>query len=217
MDDPGLDPVEHARALKGLRRINAWSRSDAILWPALRDLARGLERPIRVLDVATGSGDVPLRLAERFRKAGLAADLSGCDVSPVAVSAAKANGLTAFAHDVLTTPLPTGYDAVTSSLFLHHLDPADARTLLARMAAGGGVVLVNDLRRCGPGWWAAYVGTRLLSRSPVVHYDGPVSVAGAYTPHEALRLAEEAGLEGATAEKRWPWRFLLRWERRPRA
>ena len=67
MDDPGLDPREHARALAGLRRINALSRSDAILRPPLRDRpdARILIRP----RVATGSGDVP-PLAARFRKAG---------------------------------------------------------------------------------------------------------------------------------------------------
>ena len=213
MDDPGLDPAEHARALAGLRRINALSRSDAIPWPPLRDLARRLNRPLRVLDVATGSGDVPLRLIARFRAAGLAADVSGCDVSPTAVAAARAAGLNAFEHDVLANPLPTGFDAVTTSLFLHHLDPPEARTLLSRMAAAGDLVLVNDLRRCRAGWWAAWLGTRLLTRSSVVHYDGPVSVAGAFTPAEAGRLAEEAGLEGATAANRWPWRFLLKWVR----
>ncbi|HVK14644.1 MAG TPA: methyltransferase domain-containing protein [Gemmataceae bacterium] len=213
MDDPGLPVREHVRALAGLRRINALSRSDAILWPPLRDLARRSNRPLRVLDVATGAGDVPLRLAARFRKAGLPVELSGCDLSPVAVAAARAAGLNAFEHDVLAAPLPTGYDAVTSSLFLHHLDPPEAKVLLAHMAAAGNLVLVNDLRRCRTGWWAAWVGTRLLTRSPVVHYDGPVSVAGAFTPDEAVRLAEEAGLAGATAANRWPWRFLLSWAR----
>jgi SAM-dependent methyltransferase len=213
MDDPRLDRLEHRRALAGLRRINTLTRSDAPLWPPLRDLARRLNRPIRVLDVATGSGDVPLRLAARFRKAGLPAEVSGCDVSPVAVAAARTAGLNAFEHDVLTTPLPTGYDAVTTSLFLHHLDPPEAKTLLARMAAAGDLVLVSDLRRCRAGWWAAWLGTRLLTRSPVVHYDGPVSVAGAFTPAEAVRLAEAAGLTGATAANRWPWRFLLSWAR----
>ena len=81
------------------------------------------------------------------------------------------------------------------------------------MAAAGNLVLVNDLRRCRAGWWAAWLGTRLLSRSPVVHYDGPVSVAGAFTPGEAVQLAADAGVPGATVVNRWPWRFLLSWAR----
>ncbi len=217
MDDPALDAAAHARALAGLRRINALSRSDSLLWPELRSQALSLGRPIRVLDVATGSGDVPIRLAKRFRRAGLAAELAGCDVSPVAVAEARRRAKGAvefFEHDVLAKPLPTGFDAVTCSLFLHHLDDQDATILLRRMAeAAGRVVLVNDLRRCRMGWLAAWIGTRLLTRSPVVHYDGPVSVSGAYTPSEALGIANAAGLDGAEVAHRWPWRFLLKWRR----
>jgi hypothetical protein len=59
----------------------------------------------------------------------------------------------------------------------------------------------------------ACAGTRLLSRSPVVHVDGPRSVAAAFTPAEALDLAQRAGLTGATVVRRWPCRFLLTWRR----
>jgi hypothetical protein len=61
MDQPGLDPARHRQALRGLRRINFWSRSAGILWPALAGLARAAQRPLRVLDQATGGGDVPNR------------------------------------------------------------------------------------------------------------------------------------------------------------
>ena len=40
MDQPGLDAAEHARALRGLTRINSVSGSAGILWPSLRGLAR---------------------------------------------------------------------------------------------------------------------------------------------------------------------------------
>jgi hypothetical protein len=63
----------------------------------------------------------------------------------------------------------------------------------------------------------AYVGTRLLSASPIVHVDGPLSVAAAFTCVEAQELARRAGLEGATVARRWPFRFLLTWSRRPSA
>ena len=63
MDQPELDAIEHGRALAGLARINALSGSARILWPSLRDLARRKRTDgLRVLDVASGAGDVPIRL-----------------------------------------------------------------------------------------------------------------------------------------------------------
>src|SRR5262249_61298949 len=83
------------------------------------------------------------------------------------------------ACDVLREPLPAGYDAVVCSLFLHHLSAEQAVGLLRRMAAAAGrLVLVNDLARGRAGYLLAYLGTRLLTRSPGVHFDGPRSVEG---------------------------------------
>jgi 2-polyprenyl-3-methyl-5-hydroxy-6-metoxy-1,4-benzoquinol methylase len=117
-----------------------------------------------------------------------------------------------FEQDALGPPLPGGYDVVACSLFLHHLDEPDAVKLLARMAeATERLVLVNDLVRSRLGWMLAYFGTRLLTRSRIVHVDGPRSVEGAFTPAEALRLAKSAGLAGARVSRHWPERFMLRW------
>jgi SAM-dependent methyltransferase len=221
MDQPGLERARHVQALRGLERVNFWSRSARILWPPLAALARDTGgRPLRVLDLATGAGDVPLRLGRLARRAGVPLDVAGCDVSPAAVAhaqgrAAEQQGsVRFFAWDALSGPLPAGYDAVVSSLFLHHLDEAVAIDLLRRMAeAAGRLVLINDLVRSRSGLLLAYVGTRLLSRSAVVHTDGVRSVEAAFTVAEARALAGRAGLAGAVVERRWPCRFLLRWRR----
>lgn len=220
MDGPDMAGPRHAAALRGLERINAWSGSARLLGPALAALARQAARPVRVLDVATGAGDVPLRLARRARRAGLLMEIAGCDRSPSAVAHARRRaeeqgaGVRFFEWDALRGPLPTGYDAVVSSLFLHHLDEGEAVDFLRRMAdAAGRLVLVNDLVRGLPGLALAYVGTRALSRSEVVHVDGVRSVRAAFTAAEAERLAQQAGLEGATVARRWPCRFLLTWGR----
>jgi SAM-dependent methyltransferase len=221
MDQPGLDRQRHVQALRGLEAINFWSRSASILWPPLAALAREHGgRPVRVLDVATGAGDVPLRLWQRARRAGLGLELEGCDVSATAVDHARGRAakqqeaVRFFVRDALSEPLPAGYDAVVSSLFLHHLSEEQAADLLRRMAeAAGRLVLVSDLARSRTGWLLAYAGGRLLSRSAIVHTDGPRSVEAAFTPAEALALAERAGLTGARAQRRWPCRFLLSWRR----
>jgi SAM-dependent methyltransferase len=221
MDQPGLDPRLHRQALAGLRRINFWGRSAGILWPPLAAAARAVgPRPLRVLDLASGGGDVPIRLWHKARRAGLPIVVAGCDVSPVAVEHAAGEAkrrraeVRFFQADAFDDELPAGYDAVVCSLFLHHLTEDQAAGLLRRMAAAAGrLVLVNDLVRNRPGLLMAWVATRLLSRSPVVHVDGPRSIQGAFTVEEARGLAERAGLSGATVERRWPCRFLLTWVR----
>lgn len=221
MDQPDLQPARHVHALRGLARINFLSDSAGILWPAIAALARAVApRPPRVLDVATGGGDVPIRLWRRARRAGLELHLEGCDISPVALehartAAARANApLPFFEHDALSGPPPEKYDAVMCSLFLHHLDDEQAVAFLRRMAeAADRLVLVNDLERSATGLVLAHVVGRLLTTSDVVHVDGPRSVEGAFTRAEARSLAERAGLHGARVSWRWPFRWLLSWRR----
>jgi 2-polyprenyl-3-methyl-5-hydroxy-6-metoxy-1,4-benzoquinol methylase len=221
MDQPGLDAQEHARALAGLGRINRLSRSAAILWLRIARLAREQSSsPLRVLDVACGGGDIPVSLARRASRAGLVVRVDGCDVSDEAVrfaqSIAARYGVDVgfFLLNALHDPIPERYDVITCSLFLHHLDQDDAILLLQRMAAATRrIVLVNDLERTRRGYWLAWVGCRLLTRSPIVWNDGPISVAAAFTGPEARTLAERAGLHGAAVTRHWPERFLLSWSR----
>ena len=204
MDQPGLDLTEHVRALQGLGRINTLSRTSAHFWRPILDLARSrkqAEGPLRILDLATGGGDLPMALARRALQAGIDLVVEGCDVSPQAVGYAQGRAdeqggrVRFFVLDALNGDLPTGYDVVSCSLFLHHLEEPDAILLLDRMAtAARRLVLIDDLIRSRWGYLLALVGCHMLSGSHVVHVDGPISVAAAFTPSEILALAKRAGL-----------------------
>lgn len=221
MDSPALDPARHLRALDALARVNRVSLSTERVWREVVRLAPGRTGPVRILDVACGGGDVLIGVARRAAGAGIPVECHGCDVSPVALERAAARGgrelgIELSRRDVVHDPLPEGYDVVCSTLFLHHLDRDDAVRLLVAMAdACRHVMLVQDLRRTRLGYLLAWAGLRLMTRSDVVHRDGPVSVAAALTLEEARGLCEDAGLERATLRRCWPQRFQLRWERRP--
>ena len=119
-----------------------------------------------------------------------------------------------FQHDVLSDQFPQEYDVLTCSLFLHHLNETDAIILMQKMsAAAGQVVLIDDLRRTRFGFFLAWAGCRLLSRSPIVHHDGPQSVVAAFSDSEARELAKQAGMGDVTISRHWPQRFLLTWRR----
>jgi 2-polyprenyl-3-methyl-5-hydroxy-6-metoxy-1,4-benzoquinol methylase len=219
MDDPALDERRHYHALRGLSRINRLSDSSRILWAPLAELARSLGvRRLRVLDIATGSGDVPLALWRRGKRRGLELEILGLDISPRAVEYGRRRAERAGANlrfemlNVFEQLLPEGYDVAMCSLFLHHLSREQAVQLLSSMAAAARrLVLVNDLNRCRLGLLAAETVCRLTTTSSVVHIDGPRSVRAAFTPNEAAELAREAGLANARIERRWPFRYLLTW------
>ncbi|WP_299468100.1 methyltransferase domain-containing protein [uncultured Gimesia sp.] len=222
MDQPGLTEREHGSALAGLRRVNWWSRSSAILWPPILELARTVDqRPLQILDIASGGGDVGLDIALRAKRAGISVEVDGCDISSFAVRHATEqvhhrhlDHVHFYERDIFKEPLEKKYDVVMCSLFLHHLEEAQAVQLFQIMSqATRHLVLVNDLRRTRIGYWLAWAGCRLLTRSPIVHTDGPLSVAGAFTIQEAAELAEQGGLSGFQITRRWPQRWLLEWNR----
>ncbi|WP_165245447.1 methyltransferase domain-containing protein [Paludisphaera soli] len=220
MDQPGLDPAEHRRALDALRRVNLFSVGARAVWPRIRAFHQGRlredpSRPTRLLDVASGGGDFPVRLARLARREGLDLEIAGCDVSEFAVGHASEHARRSgvdvrfFRADVLADPFPEGYDVVTCSLFLHHLDEPEAVALLAAMRDAARLVLIDDLERGRLGYALAYAGIRILSRSSVAHVDGPLSVEGAFTRDEARELARKAGWPRPEVVPRFPCRFLL--------
>jgi len=222
MDQPDLDVRQHTRALTALGRANAISRTAAAVWPAIRDAAHAAgARPLRVLDVACGGGHVVLEIARRAAAEGIPLDVTGCDVSPVALeyarSLAERSGVDRVRFmraDACRDPLPGGIDVMLCTLFLHHLTDDEAALLLGRMQnASQRLMVVSDLRRTRLGYLFAWVGCRLLSRSRVFHVDGTRSVAAALTTGEARAMAERSRLTGAQVSEVWPQRWLLVWRR----
>lgn len=219
MDEPTLDPQLHRAALVGLERINVVSLSVSAVW---RPLACRLRRrpggPFSILDVACGAGDLAIGLALRARRTGLAASVHGCDISSTAVEHARARAVERgadaafFRHDVLAQDLPQSYDVIVCSLFLHHLDEDAVMRLLRSLAASArSLLIVTDLNRSRLGLALAWAGTRLLTRSPVVHVDSLRSVRAAFTRAEAEALVRRAGLTRSRITSIWPcrWRLVL--------
>jgi len=222
MDQPGLDPRSHAQALAALRRINflsatAYQISRQIFKIAPPDRYRSL----RIVDLACGSGDVLLQLTKLLRKRYDTVDPLGIDMSPFAIAQAQSlavqkniSSVEFRVGEVLKDPLPTDCDIILSSLFLHHLETPKVQLLLreAAQAARLGVV-ISDLKRTKIGWLLAWAVARILTFSPIVRYDGPISVQGAFTTAEIREIAENAGMCEANIRDCWPQRWMLRWSK----
>ena len=222
MDEPGLDTIQHRAALRGLGRLNRWSRTSRVLWSACRQLMTQRNLPaLRVLDLACGGGDIVMALSRQARDHGVHLALEGWDISATAIEYARAQAQTAGLENLqfrvsnaLEDEIPPDYDVIFCTLFLHHLNREQAVALLARMKqATRCEVWVDDLIRSRLGYGLAWSGCRILTRSPVVHVDGPRSVQAAFTKDEVRELARDAGLQGVQFQRHWPQRFLMRWSR----
>lgn len=236
MDDPTLDRGLHKQALRGLSRVHGWTGTVACLWPDLvaayeskRRRAPGAdpEPTLRILDVACGGGDVALGLRGRAAREDWDVVIDGADVSeragrPSGKAGRRAREAGGAIDDVkrldaVTDPLPGGYDVMMSTLFLHHLSDDDAVTVLRKMADAAPRVWVSDLRRGKLAYGFTVAGTRLVSRSPVVHKDGPQSVRAGWERDELEALALRAGMTPdrgrLQVKSRLPFRLELRWVR----
>ncbi len=198
---------EYSGNLADIRKVNRFlggyyavlKRFSSLLQPD----ARRLTRPIRVLDVATGSADIPAAIVKWARGKGLPIEVTAIDSNLFAVREAAAfttayPEITVAVADGLSLPFENGsFDIVLCVKTLHHLSDEETVRLLKeiyRVAAVG--YMVMDLRRSRLAWSLITVLTRFFSRNRLTRHDGPMSVLRSYTVTELDALAERAGLAG---------------------
>ncbi len=219
MDEPGRPPSELAHALSDLRGVNRWLGGTRVV---LRHLARLIDRNprerYRVLDIGTGSGDIPLSILRWAKARGIGMEIVATDNHPTTLELARrhtaeAREITIESADALALPYEDrAFDLALCSTALHHFDAEEdvVRVLreMDRVTRIG--FIVNDLARSR----AALVGARLLAatvwrRHVLTRHDGPLSVRRAFTPAELRRFASTAGLAGARVHAHVPFRVAL--------
>lgn len=171
---------------------------------------------LTVLDVGTGSADIPRAIVAWGRERGPAARAIGLDLHPLNLRLARREtreeaAIALVRGNGLRLPFRDGsVDVAMCSLFLHHFTEPEAVRLLREFArVARRAVIVSDLRRS----WLLYYGLKLLTkwtaRSRLTKYDGPVSALRAFTVGEARALAREAGMVRYTVTRRPSFRWVL--------
>jgi len=195
MDEPGLPEGEVAEAYRVLRRVN---RQLGNLASVKREVAQMLAQDgpwgkaggIKLLDVGSGSGDIPCALADQLSGRAEGATVVALDRDLTAVTLACRSGLRVVRGDALRIPFAdASFDLVTAVKFAHHFSGAGLSQLVSEMArVARGRVVVVDLRR----HWIAYYGfiawSRVFTRNRLVRYDGPLSVLRGFTARELIEV-----------------------------
>jgi ubiquinone/menaquinone biosynthesis C-methylase UbiE len=206
LDQEGHDPGDLAANLRDIRAVNRLAGGAATVLRHLPALAGRVPRgrPVELLDLATGSGDIPLAVHQWAARNGRSIRLTVSDLSPPILAAARRTlagipDVTFMACDARAVPLADGaFDIALCSLALHHFAPGDAVRVLREMNRLSRVgFIVNDIRRCVPGYLAAWAASRVATRNRLTRHDMPLSVRRAYTPRELRGLLLEAGIGDA--------------------
>ncbi|MGI9628046.1 MAG: methyltransferase domain-containing protein [Longimicrobiales bacterium] len=169
----------------------------------------------RVLDVGTGAGQTFRELGDWSAKRGAPLQLVALDRSADFLALAGRNEQTLLrcAGDGLRLPFPSGtFDAVLSLQTLHHLNDAQAVTLIREMVrVSRALVVISDLRRGILPYLGAEILAHTVWRNPLTRHDGPVSVRRGFTPEELARLGVEGGAKGCAVRRYGPFRIVLEW------
>ena len=208
MDAPDVPRDELDGALTFLRQVNARLGGSALLLRSLSRWSRNwpTDRPVTLLDIATGSADIPVAARRWAIAKGFDLRVTGIDAHETTLTLAREHVQHELGRDTDAITLhradarqlievfgPQSFDYVHAGLFLHHLPDIEVLTVLRimeRLARRG--IIWSDL------WRSPFtaLGVRLVSmRAPdIVKHDGRVSVQAGFTLKEVRDIRQRLSL-----------------------
>ncbi|SRR5581483_9535908 len=172
-------------------------------------------RSYRLLDLATGPGDVPRMIVQWARQRGISVKIDAVDLHPSTLEIARRRSadfpeINFVRADARTYTDAVTYDFVCCSLALHHFSEQDAMRVLRRACElSHDKVLISDLERGWFTWLCIYFITSAFFRDPMTKYDARLSVKRAFSYRELDLLAQQAGWRGYGHCRFWPARQAL--------
>ena len=221
MDEPAVDPAELAHALGFIRKVNRRLGYTQVILHHLSRFSAGWKagQVVRLVDIGTGSADIPLAILDWAAARGFDVRVTGVDLSAGVIKQAALLAhhprLTLVQADATRLPFEKGsFDYAITSMFLHHLSDADAERALSEMGrvARRGVI-ASDLLRLRRSYAAIYLLT--IFASPMIRHDARVSIRQSFSRSELRRLADRAGLGFADDFVHLAHRFALAGEKTP--
>lgn len=223
----GLDPshTDFRESFTDVARINRYLGGTRAVLSALPPLIAQVpaSRPLRVLDIATGSADIPRSLVQAVRAGRYGQDrtieITALDNHPKVLEFARASTPTeaypeirlvtgdafalAFADDT--------FDIVLCSLATHHFGYEKTVCLMREMErVSGSGWIINDLIRDRIGCFLAWLVTRLVGANRLTKNDAPLSVLRSYTLAEYKQMCRDAGLYDCTVHVAPMYRAVVR-------
>jgi ubiquinone/menaquinone biosynthesis C-methylase UbiE len=168
-----------------------------------------------LLDVGTGSADIPTKIVDWARQRGVQIEFVVLDLNEIAACEAKTQTaaypeIKTVCGDALNLPFADGsFDFVLASLFLHHFEtPAAARLLKSFARVASKAFLVNDLRRHPLAYYTIKALTRIFTSNRLVRNDAAVSVLRGFGDSDITEIEQAANLS-LEVFRHFPYRYIF--------
>jgi 2-polyprenyl-3-methyl-5-hydroxy-6-metoxy-1,4-benzoquinol methylase len=212
LDRPDCDPALAAASYRFMEMVNRRFGGIRMVrrFLATEGARRHAGGPLRVLDIGSGSCDIPLAVSRWARAHDIPLHVTCLEIAGHTVDIAREQltragnpAVQLLQEDAFTHQPAEPYDCAVASMCFHHFSDAQILTLLQRLR--GFVlnsVLVNDLRRSR----LAYLAARLLlaGTPPGVRHDALLSIRRGFQISELSALLRQLGNVTVSVESaRW--------------
>lgn len=213
----GNEPTDEAlyQNYHELHTINKMLGGYRITLIGLQQLIIG-KGPFSILDVGSGGGDTLKVIAAWARKKGTNVQLFGIDNRDAAIRYSENNcrlfeEIRFYREDVFQhLEQDRKYDAIVSSLFMHHFTDEQIIRLLKLMKRNSNRgFLINDLERNKLAYHSIRWLTKAFSKSYLVKHDAPLSVLRGFNEKEWWNVLAHASIANADITWQWAFRYLI--------
>lgn len=215
IDDPGQPFAEIEASMRDVALSNRLFGGTQTVLGHVARLLKDVppHTPLRILDIATGSADIPSALLAWGRRRKLPLTVVGVDNQAAMLHMAQASApeVCLVQADALRLPFPPGsFDLALCALAFHHLGFEASVKLLAamdRLTTRGFVV--SDLKRDKPTLWGVEAAMAVVQAHPFTRHDAPASVRRAFTVPEYRRMVALSGVQNVRVQTHWYFRVAL--------
>lgn len=217
MDDFEMEGETLRSSLDQIALINQWLGGNGVTLGGLQDLLHEipLTRPLRILDLGCGNGDLLRVVAKWGRQTGRPLALIGIDGNAFTVNYAERLSADFPEISYRTEMIPSDYlkkepyDVVLCTLFLHHFATDGLLQLLKVITNQARIgVVVNDLHRSRMAYFLFNLLT-LFIPNRMVREDGLTSILRGFKRRDLEQL--NAQLPKMSSRIRWRWAFRYQW------
>lgn len=217
MDDFGMQGALLEKALGKIAAINKLLGGNKVTRDGVGKLLSHIpaNRPVSIVDMGCGNGDMLRYLADYGKKNKLKLILTGIDANAHTIKHARSlsgqyNEIKFECADFYKDEVQEGYDIILLTLTLHHFTDEEILVLLTRLKKQAHIgIVVNDLHRSKTAYYLFRSLCTILQLNEMTRADGLTSILRGFKKRELEQIAEKLDLQKSSIE--WKWAYRYQW------
>lgn len=214
LDRPGCGPELATASYRFMEKVNGFFGGTRVVqrFVAAQAVGRDVGAPLRILDIGSGSCDIPLAVSRWAGTRGIPVRFTCLETAGHAVAMARRKlamagdqAVQLLQEDVFAHTPAEPYDFAVSSMCFHHFSDDQILALLKRLR--GFVrrsVLINDLRRTPLASLGAVLLLAATAAPPGVRHDALLSIQRGFRVNELNALLQQLdNVEVSVSAARW--------------